>query len=199
MSLSAEAVHFKALQRDSSDSSDIFISRRSDQFCTGRLRRRRIYSMFFSIIPGGHSDSAAAGLPAVACRAIRRDFIPPSRSAACESDAALELPESILLACQSATRPRAATRRRTGHSLERAFCAGISDWSCVHMPGQISMGNGADNIDGGIIALNLSKAACVLNSGHSYFDVHRLQRTAATARRSKQHSAVVRVSDIDAL
>jgi hypothetical protein len=26
--------------------------------------------------------------------------------------------------------------------------------------------------------------------------VHRLQRTATTARRSKQHSAVVRVSDI---
>jgi hypothetical protein len=63
------------------------------------------------------------------------------------------------------------------------------------MPGQISMGNGADNIDGGIIALNWSSAACVLNSGHWYFDVHRLQRTATTARRSKQHSAVVGVSD----
>ena len=64
------------------------------------------------------------------------------------------------------------------------------------MPGQISMGNGADNIDGGINALNWSSTACVLNSGHWYFDVHRLQRTATTARRSKQHSAVVRVSDI---
>jgi hypothetical protein len=37
----------------------------------------------------------------------------------------------------------------------------------AHMLGQSSMGNGASNIEGGIIALNCMTAALDLNSGHA--------------------------------
>ncbi|MDP9008437.1 MAG: hypothetical protein M3N91_06985 [Pseudomonadota bacterium] len=67
------------------------------------------------------------------------------------------------------------------------------------MLGQISMGKGAESIDGGIIALNRTSSAGILNSGHRYFGLHRVQRTETTARWDKQQSAVVvRVSDIKA-
>ena len=47
---------------------------------------------------------------------------------------------------------------------------------------QSSMGNGASNIEGGIIALNCTTAAFVLNSGHAYFVLHCLHRSDTTAR-----------------
>jgi len=47
---------------------------------------------------------------------------------------------------------------------------------------QSSMGNGASNIEGGIIALNCTTAAFVLNSGHAYFVLHCLHRSETTAR-----------------
>jgi hypothetical protein len=40
------------------------------------------------------------------------------------------------------------------------------------MLGQSSMGNGASNMEGGIIALNFITAALDLNSGHAYSDLH---------------------------
>ena len=68
-------------------------------------------------------------------------------------------------------RPSVETNRRIGDSVDPHD----GDWAeCEdgwldtppHILGQSSMGRGASNIDGGIIALNCSNAALVLNSGH---------------------------------
>jgi hypothetical protein len=50
------------------------------------------------------------------------------------------------------------------------------------MFGQSSMGKGASNIDGGIIALNCTNAALVLNSGHPYSGMQWPQRLETNAR-----------------
>lgn len=48
----------------------------------------------------------------------------------------------------------------------------MSGKTTAHIPGHSSMGNGASNMDGGIIALNCTTAALVLNSGHAYSALH---------------------------
>jgi hypothetical protein len=79
------------------------------------------------------------------------------------------------------------TNRRIGDSVD-SFEAG---WvhrenkpgeTFAHMLGQSSMGKGASNIEGGIIALNCMTAALDLNSGHAYSASHRPQRLTTTAR-----------------
>jgi hypothetical protein len=84
-------------------------------------------------------------------------------------------------------RPSVETRRRTGDSgdplaAHGADCEDLSAALLGHMLGQSSMGNGASNIEGGIIALNCTTAAFVLNSGHAYWALQCLHRTKSTAR-----------------
>jgi hypothetical protein len=52
----------------------------------------------------------------------------------------------------------------------------------AHMLGQSSMGNGASNIEGGIIALNCITAALDLNSAQANSPLHRSQRFTTIAR-----------------
>lgn len=68
-------------------------------------------------------------------------------------------------------RPSVETNRRSGDSVDSldvdsAHCD--DGWldTPPHILGQSSMGRGASNIDGGIIALNFSNAALVVNSAH---------------------------------
>ena len=81
----------------------------------------------------------------------------------------------------------AETNRRTGDSVasfeaERVECGGKPEAMSARMLGHNSMGNGASNIEGGIIALNCSTAVLDLNSGHAYSAVHKSQRFVTTAR-----------------
>jgi len=81
----------------------------------------------------------------------------------------------------------AETNRRTGDSVdsfeaEWVECGGNPAAVFARMLGHNSMGNGASNIEGGIIALNCSTAALDLNSGHAYSAVHKSQRFVTTAR-----------------
>jgi hypothetical protein len=82
--------------------------------------------------------------------------------------------------------PSVETNRRSGDSVDSldadwAACDG-SDDTPPHMFGQSSMGKGASNIDGGIIALNCTNAALVLNSGHPYSCMQWPQRFETNAR-----------------
>ena len=84
-------------------------------------------------------------------------------------------------------RPSVEINRRIGDSVDSsdADWAGREDGSVdppPHMFGQSSMGKGASNIDGGIIALNCTNAALVLNSGHPYSGVQESQRFETSAR-----------------
>ena len=84
-------------------------------------------------------------------------------------------------------KPSVETNRRTGDSVDPldadwADCEVISDDTPPHMFGQSSMGSGANNIDGGISALNCTNAALVLNSAHPYSDMQWAQRFEITAR-----------------
>jgi hypothetical protein len=79
------------------------------------------------------------------------------------------------------------TNRPTGESVdsfraERVARENMPGATFAHMLGQSSMGNGASNIEGGIIALNCITAALDLNSGHAYSALQKSQRFAATAR-----------------
>ena len=79
------------------------------------------------------------------------------------------------------------TNRPTGDSVdsfegERVDRENIPGAMFAHMLGQSSMGNGASNIEGGIIALNCMTAALDLNSGQAYSDLHRSQRFTTIAR-----------------
>jgi hypothetical protein len=83
-------------------------------------------------------------------------------------------------------RPSVDTNRRSGDSVDSfdadwADCD-VSDDTPLHMFGQSSMGKGASNIDGGIIALNCSNAALVLNSAHPYCGMQWPQRSETNAR-----------------
>jgi hypothetical protein len=86
----------------------------------------------------------------------------------------------------SVRRPSVETSRRTGDSGDslaalEADCEDMSG-ALAHILGHSSMGSGASNIDGGIIALNWTTAAFVLNSGHEYLALHCLHRAKSTAR-----------------
>jgi hypothetical protein len=79
------------------------------------------------------------------------------------------------------------TNRPTGDSVdsfegERVDRENIPGAMFAHMLGQSSMGNGASNIEGGIIALNCMTAALDLNSGQAYSDLQRSQRFTTIAR-----------------
>lgn len=87
----------------------------------------------------------------------------------------------------SIDRPSIATSRCTGDSADslagrREDPEDMPGAITVHIFGQSSMGNGASNIDGGIIALNCTTAAFVLNSGHAYSVLHCSHRSETTAR-----------------
>jgi len=93
----------------------------------------------------------------------------------------------VELGSASNGRPSVETNRRIGDSVESFDADGAAcDDGLVdappHMFGQSSMGNGANNIDGGIIALNCTNAAVVLNSGHPYSGMQELQRFETSAR-----------------
>jgi hypothetical protein len=76
----------------------------------------------------------------------------------------------------------------------------MSGATSAHIVGQSSMGSGESNIAAGIIALNCTTAALVLNSGHAYSAWHSRQRVKSTARSLKQHRATgSRISDISPL
>jgi len=84
-------------------------------------------------------------------------------------------------------RPSVEINRRIGDSVDSpdADWAGREDGSVdppPHMFGQSSMGKGASNIDGGIIALNCTNAALVLNSAHPYPGMQESQRFETSAR-----------------
>jgi hypothetical protein len=88
---------------------------------------------------------------------------------------------------RSIGRPSVEPNRRNGDSLdsfeaESMGCEDMPGAKSAHMFGQSSMGKGASNIEGGIIALNCITAAFVLNSGHAYSDLHSSQRIETTAR-----------------
>ena len=92
-------------------------------------------------------------------------------------------PYEVGSASRSVGRPSVETSRRTGDSVESLarredFEAGSGAMSAC----QISMGNGASNMEGGIIALNCTTAAFVLNSGQAYFVLQCLHRSETTAR-----------------
>jgi hypothetical protein len=79
------------------------------------------------------------------------------------------------------------TSRRTGDSVDSlaAHWEDSEDMSgalFVHIFGQSSMGNGARHIEGGIIALNCTTAAFVLNSGHAYSSLHCSHRAKTMVR-----------------
>src|SRR5258708_2589951 len=76
------------------------------------------------------------------------------------------------------------TNRPTGDSFraERVARENMPGATSAHMLGQSSIGNGASNIEGGIIALNCMTAALDLNSGHAYSALQKSQRFATTAR-----------------
>ena len=79
------------------------------------------------------------------------------------------------------------TNRRTGDSVgalegEWVECEDLPGAAVAHMLGQSSMGSGANNIEGGINALNFITAALVLNSGQAYSDLHRSQRLTIIVR-----------------
>jgi hypothetical protein len=81
----------------------------------------------------------------------------------------------------------AETNRRTGDSVDsyeagRVDREGKPGTGSAHMPGHSSMGNGASNIEGGIIALNCMTASLDLNSGHAYSALHKSQRFVTIAR-----------------
>jgi hypothetical protein len=83
-------------------------------------------------------------------------------------------------------RPSVETNRRSGDSVDSfdadwADCD-VPDDTPPHMFGQSSMGKGASNIDGGIIALNCNNAALLLNSGHPYSGMQWSQRFETNAR-----------------
>jgi hypothetical protein len=82
----------------------------------------------------------------------------------------------VELGSTSGRRPSVETNRRTGDS------ADCFDETSAHMFGHSSIGSGANNIDGGISALNCTSAALVLNSGHPYSDLQWPQRSETTAR-----------------
>lgn len=73
-------------------------------------------------------------------------------------------------------RPSVRTNRRIGD------CEDGSADTAPHIFGQSSMGKGASNIDGGIIALNCSNAALLLNSAHPYSGMQWPQRFETNAR-----------------
>jgi hypothetical protein len=83
-------------------------------------------------------------------------------------------------------RPRVDTNRRSGDSADSFDANGadceVPDETPPHMFGQSSMGKGASNIDGGIIALKCTNAALLLNSGHPYSGVQWPQRFETNAR-----------------
>lgn len=84
-------------------------------------------------------------------------------------------------------RPSVETNRRIGDSVDSfdvdwAECEDGLVENPPHMFGQSSMGKGASNIDGGIIALNCTNAALVLNSGHPYSRMQESQRFETSAR-----------------
>jgi hypothetical protein len=101
--------------------------------------------------------------------------------------------------------PSAETSRRTGDSSDSLAahgegCEGMSGATSGHILGQSSMGNGESNIEAGIIALNCTSVAFVLNSGHAYSALHSAQRFKTTARSLKQQTAIAcAVSDIPPL
>jgi hypothetical protein len=79
------------------------------------------------------------------------------------------------------------TNRRNGDAVDSFEAQGMGGEdepgaTSAAMLGHSSMGNGASNIDGGIIALNFITAALDLNSGHSYCALHRAQRFTTRAR-----------------
>ena len=97
------------------------------------------------------------------------------------------MPFYLELGSTSGRRPSVETNRRTGDSAEcfdvdGADCEDLSNETSAHMFGQSSIGSGANNIDGGISALNCTSAALVLNSGHPYSDLQWAQRSETTAR-----------------
>ena len=83
--------------------------------------------------------------------------------------------------------PRADTSLRRGHSVD-SLVAQMTDSGhflvarSAPILGQSSMGNGDNNIEGGIIALNSTTAALVLNLGHAYSTLQYLQGSNTTAR-----------------
>jgi hypothetical protein len=81
----------------------------------------------------------------------------------------------------------AETNRRNGDSVDSHETGSVDRGGkpgaiSAHMPGHSSMGNGASNIEGGIIALNCNTACLDLNSGHAYSALHKSQRFVTTAR-----------------
>jgi hypothetical protein len=90
-------------------------------------------------------------------------------------------------ASRSTGNPSVETSLRTGESADslEAHAEGGEDMRGAvlgHIFGQSSIGNGASNIEGGIIALNCSTAAFVLNSGQAYSALHWRHRFTITAR-----------------
>jgi hypothetical protein len=76
--------------------------------------------------------------------------------------------------------PSVETKRRIGDSVDSFDDVSVD--APTHTFGQSSMGKGASNIEGGIIALNCTNAALVLNSGHPYSGMQEPQRFETSAR-----------------
>jgi hypothetical protein len=111
------------------------------------------------------------------CCRTRAIFQPIRERKCCYSDGA----------SRSTGNPSVETSRRTGESADSldAHAEGGEDMRDAvlgHIFGQSSIGNGASNIEGGIIALNCSTAAFVLNSGQAYSGLHWRHRFTITAR-----------------